>query len=83
MANHTTSRKPLFEDVAEEVFRRYGRVWKPRTAKVNRAYLRNQILPWFRGRPIGDITRDEVRRWFAALHTTPAAANIARSRSCR
>ena len=66
---------PLFENVAEEVFRRYGRVWKPRTAKVNRSYLRNQILPWFRSRPIGDITREEVQRWFAALHATPAAAN--------
>ncbi len=79
MANHTTS-SPIpvqtsFETVAEEVFRRYGRAWKPRTAKVNRAYLRNQILPWFRGRPIGDITRGEVQRWFAALQATPVAAN--------
>lgn len=64
-----------FEAVADEVFRRYGRVWKPGTARVNGAYLRNQILPWFRGRPIADITRPEVRRWFAALHATPAAAN--------
>ena len=79
MANHTTSRTKAapaaFEAVAEEVFRRYGRTWKQRTAKVNRAYLRNQILPWFRGRPIGDITHSEVQRWFAALHATPAAAN--------
>ena len=80
MGNHTTLRKelmkrPLFETVAEEVFRRYGRVWKPRTAKVNRSYLRNQILPWFRLRPVADITRGEVQRWFASLHATPAAAN--------
>ncbi len=79
MANHTTSRTTAapaaFEAVAEEVFRRYGRAWKPRTAKVNRAYLRNQILPWFRGRPVADITCREVQRWFAALHATPAAAN--------
>ena len=75
MANHTTARGAVFETVAEEVFHRYGRAWKPRTAQVNRAYLRNQILPWFRGRPIGDITRSEVHRWFAALHATPAAAN--------
>ncbi|MCY4377637.1 MAG: hypothetical protein OXC31_28090 [Spirochaetaceae bacterium] len=75
MANHTTSPTTAvlatFEEVAEEVFCRYGRAWKPRTAKVNRAYLRNQILPWFRG----DITRTEVQRWFATLHATPAAAN--------
>ena len=78
MENHTT-RAPdpdtCFETVAAEVFRRYGRAWKRRTAQVNRAYLRNQILPWFRGRPIADITHREVRGWFAALHATPAAAN--------
>ena len=71
----TTVGQTFFEDVAEEVFSRYGRTWKPRTAKVNRVFLRNQILPWFRGRPIGEITRCEVQRWFASLHTTPAAAN--------
>ena len=64
-----------FEDVAEEVFRRYGRVWKPGTRAVNRVYLRNQILPWFRGRPIARISSVEVRRWFASLRSTPAAAN--------
>ena len=67
--------KATFESVAEEVFRRYGRTWKPRTVTVNRAYLRNQIMPFFRGRPIADIARREVQRWFAALHPTPAAAN--------
>ena len=64
-----------FETFAEEVFRNYVRVWKPRTVTVNRAYLRNQIMPWFRERPVADITRPEVRRWFATLHATPAAAN--------
>ncbi len=67
--------KTTFESVAEEVFHCYGRTWKPRTITVNRAYLRNQIMPFFRGRPIADITRREVQRWFAALHPTPAAAN--------
>ncbi len=79
MGNPSTSRTTAghasFEAVAEEVFRRYGRAWKPRTTTVNRAYLRNQILPWFRGRPIGDITHHDVQRWFATLHATPAAAN--------
>ncbi len=64
-----------FEIVAEEVFCRYGHAWKPRTAKVNRSYLRNQILPWFSGHPIGRITRSDVQRWFASLRSTPAAAN--------
>ena len=65
----------LFETVAEEVFERYGRRWKPRTLDVNRVYLRRQILPFFAGRPIGDITRQDVRVWFRGLHATPAAAN--------
>ena len=39
----------LFETVAEEVFDRYGRRWKPRTMDANRAYLRRQILPFVRG----------------------------------
>ncbi len=47
----------VFEAVAEEVFLRYSRHWKPSTLKVNRGYLRNQILPRFGGRQIADITR--------------------------
>ena len=65
----------LFETVAEEVFRLYGRRWKPRTLAVNRGYLRSQILPFFEGRPVAEITREEVHRWFRSLHATPAAAN--------
>ena len=65
----------LFETVGEEVFDRYGRRWKPRTLDVNRAYLRRQILPFFAGRPIGEITQEDVRAWFRGLHATPAAAN--------
>ena len=66
-----------FETVAEAVFRRYARVWKPRTLEVNRTYLRRQILPWFAGQPIGDIRRHDVQRWFASLRATPAAADRA------
>ena len=44
-------------------------------AHVNLYYYRNQILPWFRGRPIADITRRDVRQWFASLHATPVAAD--------
>ena len=65
----------VFEAVADEVFRNYGRHWKPRTLKVNRGYLRNQILPGFRGRDVADITRADVQRWFASLHATPVAAD--------
>ena len=65
----------LFEAVAETVFERYERLWKPRTLIVNRGYLRKQILPHFRKRPIDDIDRREVRKWFASLHATPVAAD--------
>ena len=64
-----------FEMVADEVFRRYARNWKPSTLKVNQDYYRNQILPWFGGRPIGDIAARDVRQWFASLHETPVAAD--------
>ncbi len=65
----------LFEAVAEEVFQRYGRNWKPRTLAVNRNYSANHILPWFRGQLITDITNADVREWFSSLHATPGAAN--------
>ena len=65
----------LFESVAEEVFSRYGRRWKPRTLAANRRYLHDQLLPFFAGRPIAEIDREEVQRWFRSLHATPAAAN--------
>ena len=65
----------LFEAVAEQVFDRYGRNWKPGTMKVNRKYLRSTILPWFRGRNIADITRQHVQNWFASLRATPVAAD--------
>ena len=64
-----------FETVADEVLRRYARNWKPSTLSVNRGYYRNQILPWFEGGPIGDITTQDVRHWFASLHDTPVATD--------
>ena len=65
----------LFEAVAEAVFQRYERVWKPSTLYVNRSYLRKQILPHFAGRRIDDIDRRDVRNWFASLRATPVAAD--------
>ena len=64
-----------FETVADEVFRRYARNWKPSTLKVNRNYYSNHILPWFEGRPIAGITAHDVQRWFASLHNTPVSAD--------
>ena len=64
-----------FETVADEVFRRYARNWKPSTLRVNRNDYRNHILPWFQGRPIAEISAHVVRRWFASLHNTPVSAD--------
>ena len=64
-----------FETVAETVFQRYARVWKPQTLYVNRNYLRRQILPRFGGAQIADITRADVQRWFASCRATPVAAD--------
>ena len=64
-----------FETVADEVFRRYARNWKPSTIRVNLSYYRSHILPWFGGRPIADIAPQDVRHWFASLHNTPVAAD--------
>ena len=64
-----------FEAVADEVFSYYRRHWKPRTLAVNLNYYKNNILPWFKGRPIADITRREVLEWFESLHAKPASAN--------
>ena len=66
-----------FEKVAEEVFDRYARRWKPRTLTVNRAYYRNQILPYFKGRAIATVSRQDVQAWFRSLHAMPGAANRA------
>ncbi len=71
----TLPEERLFEVVAEEVFSRYGRRWKPGTMKVNRKYLRNTILPWFGGMTIADIAWEDVQRWFASLRATPVAAD--------
>jgi len=43
--------------------------------RSGRTYLHRQILPAFAGRPIADITRQDVHRWFASLRTTPFAAD--------
>lgn len=64
-----------FEAVAETVFRRYARVWKPQTRYVNRNYLHRQILPRFAKMRVADITRSDVLRWFAARRATPVAAD--------
>ena len=64
----------LFEHVAGTAFERHERIWKAGTLRVNRNYLRNQILPHFAGRPIADIDARGAH-WFASLHATPVSAD--------
>lgn len=66
---------PRFRSVAAEVFRRYGRKWKPSMAKVNGSCLRSQILPQFGERDIAAFSHADAQQWFASLGRTPAAAN--------
>ncbi len=68
-------KEALFETVAQDVLAHYERLWKPGTLRVNRYYLHRQILPFFAGRMISHITRQDVAAWFRSLHGTPAAAN--------
>ena len=65
----------VFENVADEIFHRYALRWKAGTLRVNRCYLRNQILPHFAERQIADIDRQDVQNWFASLRATPVAAD--------
>ena len=68
-----------FEIVAREVLDRYARRWKPGTQRVNRIYFREQILPFFEGRPIASISREDVQAWFRSLHATPRGREPLRS----
>ncbi|MDE0240931.1 MAG: tyrosine-type recombinase/integrase [bacterium] len=74
-ANPEIDKNALFETVAEDVLVHHKRLWKPGTLAVNRCYLHRQILPFFAGRMISAITRQDVEAWFRSLHATPAAAN--------
>ncbi len=66
-----------FSTVAEVVFTRYERRWKSSTMRVNRDYLKNQLLPFFGGKNIASITRANVERWFAGLSHITEGANRA------
>jgi integrase len=74
-AQHDVGFDTPFEVIAEVVIRRHARLWKPSTMAVNRGYLKNTILPFFSGRPIGGITKEDVEYWFAGLRSKPATAN--------
>ena len=72
-----TNEETRFGVVAEKLFEACERHWKVSTRKVNRNYLKNQVLPWFRNMQIAEITERDVKQWFASLHATPFAADRA------
>ena len=72
-----TNEETRFGVVAEKLFEACERHWKVSTRKVNRNYLKNQILPWFRNMQVAGITERDVKQWHASLHATPFAADRA------
>ena len=70
-----TNEETRFEVVSEKLFEAYERHWKVSTRKVNRNYLKKQILPWFRNMQVAEITERNVKQWHASLHATPFAAD--------
>ena len=70
-----TDEETRFEVVAEKLFEACERHWKVSTRKVNRNYLKKQILPWFRNMQIAGITERDVKQWHASLHATPFCAD--------
>jgi integrase len=76
---HDIGPETAFEVMAEITMITYARIWKPYTLKVCRKYLNISILPYFRGKAIGDITRRDIKEWFASLKDSPASANRSKS----
>ena len=72
-----TNEETRFEVVAKKLFEACERHWKAGTRKVNRCYLKNQILPWFGNMQVAGITERDVKQWHASLHATPFAADRA------
>ena len=70
-----TNEETRFGVVAEKLFEACERHWKAGTRRVNRIYLKNQILPWFRNMQVAGITERDVKQWHASLHATPFAAD--------
>ena len=70
-----TNEETRFGVVAEKLFEACERHWKAGTRRVNRIYLKNQILPWFRNMQVAGITERDVKQWHASLHVTPFAAD--------
>ena len=70
-----TREETQFGANAEKLFASCGRGWKDSTRTINRYYLKNQILPWFRDMQVAEINQRDVRQWHASLHATPVTAD--------
>ena len=59
-----------FRDVAEAWLSQGEMIagWKPATLRDRRSSLQVHLLPTFGDRPVREITREEVRSWWRALH---------------
>ena len=78
-----TDEETRFEVVAEKLFEACERHWKAGTRKVNRYYLKNQLLPWFQNMQIAGITERDVKQWHAlapcdSLRRRPCGARAQR-----
>ncbi len=69
--------KIAFSVVADAVFSRYERRWKPSTMEVNRYYLKNQLLPFFGDKDVASITHADIKIWFSGLSHITETANRA------
>jgi integrase len=72
---HNINEHSPFRLMAELTFMRNERLWKPKTMKVNRDYLRASINPYIGDLAIGGITKKDIKEWYAKLKNTPASAN--------
>ena len=61
-ATHSLDGNTRFEIIAELTFECHERIWKPSTMKVNREYLDNNIMPYFKSREIGSINHQDIER---------------------
>lgn len=62
--------RATFADVAW-AWHEHGRTvsgWKPSTVRDRRSTIRVHLLPAFGRRPVRELARDEVRRWWRGLH---------------
>lgn len=66
---------PLFETVSDHVVSQYREIWAPGTTRLNLAYLKKHILPYFGSMPVAQIGPADVRAWFERMQPHQSAAH--------